>query len=96
MVVLDRSATLPWATERPDVEFFHRPPWMASAVCRGQVTDIWFPSKGQEQEPAKALCEVCPVRQPCLDYALASPDLKGIWGGAGERERVRMRKGSLR
>jgi WhiB family redox-sensing transcriptional regulator len=95
MVVLDRSATLPWAAERPDPdELFHRPPWMADAACRGQLTDLWFPSKGQEQEPAKTLCAVCPVRTDCLDYALASPELRGVWGGMGERERVRMRRAS--
>jgi WhiB family redox-sensing transcriptional regulator len=93
MVVLDRSATLPWATEHPDVdELFHRPPWMAGAACHGHPVDLFFPGKGEDQEPVKAVCQSCPVLVECLAYALANPELRGVWGGTGERERVRMRR----
>lgn len=96
MVILDRSATLPWATEHPDLEEFfgqHRPAWMAQGLCRGQLTDLWFPGLGGDLETPKAVCERCPVLVECLSYALANP-VCGIWGGTGERQRARMRRAS--
>ena len=29
----------------------------------------------------------CPVRDECLDYALADPSLQGVWGGRTDAER---------
>ena len=95
MAVLDRSAALPWATERTDVEEFfgqRRPAWMAQGRCHGQATDLWFPSQGGDLETPKAVCEQCRVRADCRAYALARPELRGIWGATSDRERMRMRK----
>ena len=39
-----------------------------------------------EAQQAKAVCARCPVRQPCLDFALATGQEFGIWGGYDERE----------
>jgi predicted unusual protein kinase regulating ubiquinone biosynthesis (AarF/ABC1/UbiB family) len=36
---------------------------------------------------------VCPVRQPCLDYAISNRITNGIWGGLTERERRTLRSG---
>jgi WhiB family redox-sensing transcriptional regulator len=36
---------------------------------------------------AKAICQVCPVRQPCADYAIDIREPFGIWGGLTEIER---------
>ena len=33
------------------------------------------------------MCARCPVRQPCLEYALSNRIVSGIWGGLTERER---------
>lgn len=41
---------------------------------------------------AKSVCEVCPVRQECLDWAVDTNQDFGIWGGATERERSKLRK----
>ena len=38
----------------------------------------------------------CPVRQPCLDYALGNAITHGIWGGLAERERRALRTSYLR
>ena len=95
MALLERSASLPWALEHPDLEEFFsqwRPAWMARGLCRGQVTDLWFPSQGGDLETPKAICELCPVLAECRAYALARPALMGIWGGTSDRERARMRK----
>ena len=39
---------------------------------------------------AKSVCAVCPVRQACLEHALAHREREGIWGGTTERERRRI------
>lgn len=36
---------------------------------------------------AKAICRVCPVREECLETALAIKEPYGIWGGLTEQER---------
>ena len=41
--------------------------------------------------PARQVCAACPVRQPCLDYAISNRIAYGIWGGLTERERRALR-----
>jgi WhiB family redox-sensing transcriptional regulator len=44
-------------------------------------------------EVARAVCEACPVRRPCLEYAITSSRvLEGIWAGTAEEERAQMRQ----
>jgi WhiB family redox-sensing transcriptional regulator len=64
--------------------------WRKAAACRGLDPDIFYPASDEEAEEAKAVCGVCPVRQACLEYALANRERDGVWGGATERERRRM------
>ena len=64
--------------------------WRQRAACRGVDPDIFFPASEEDAEPAKAICGQCPVRQACLEYALANREREGIWGGATERERRRI------
>lgn len=64
--------------------------WRQRAACRGVDPDVFYPSSDEEAEEAKAICGVCPVREPCLEYALAHRERDGVWGGATERERRRM------
>ena len=65
---------------------------MARTRCRGQATDLWFPSQGGDIETPKSLCGVCAVRTECLAYALEDPGLRGIWGATSDRERMRLRR----
>ena len=64
--------------------------WRAKGACRGLDPEIFYPPSDEEAGPAKAICGTCPVRQPCLEYALSRRERDGIWGGATERERRRM------
>ncbi len=64
--------------------------WRQRAACRGVDPDVFYPSSDEEAEEAKAICAVCPVREPCLEYALANRERDGVWGGATERERRRL------
>ncbi len=64
--------------------------WRNRAACRGIDPDIFFPVTDEEAEAAKAICNVCPVREACLEFALAAREREGVWGGATERERRRI------
>lgn len=66
-----------------------RPDWFAQAECRGTGPRKFFP-EGHESA-AHAICQRCPVRVACLDYALDDPTLVGIWGGTNETQRDHLR-----
>ena len=66
--------------------------WWDSAACRTADPDIFFPvsSSGpghDEADQAKAVCAGCRVRRQCLQFALATHQSHGIWGGTTEEER---------
>src|SRR5690554_5352037 len=64
-----------------------RPAWMDRARCLHADTEIFFPEKSGSTREAKALCDVCPVRDECLAWALEEDERFGVWGGMSERER---------
>lgn len=69
--------------------------WQDRAACRGPHTSLFFPpshferkdDKEARESQAKAICAACPVRKPCLAYALRIREPHGIWGGLNEVER---------
>ncbi len=67
-----------------------RPAWHADAACRGVDQAVFYPERGESLDEARALCAVCPVQGACLDQGLR--EKHGVWGGASERERRRMRR----
>jgi WhiB family redox-sensing transcriptional regulator len=69
--------------------------WRELAACRGIGLDLFFPERGESAEPARQVCAACPVRQPCLEYAISNRITHGIWGGLSERERRALRSGWL-
>ncbi|EPH02421.1 hypothetical protein HMPREF1531_01727 [Propionibacterium sp. oral taxon 192 str. F0372] len=66
--------------------------WQEQALCAQTDPEAFFPEKGGSTREAKKVCQSCPVRSDCLDYALANDERFGIWGGLSERERRRLRK----
>lgn len=64
--------------------------WRNRAACKGIDPEIFFPVSEDDAEPAKEICAVCPVRESCLEHALANREREGIWGGFTERERRRI------
>jgi WhiB family redox-sensing transcriptional regulator len=66
--------------------------WQSAAACRGLEPQIFHPLTDEDEDaaPAKGICNECPVRVPCLEYALGRREKDGIWGGATERERRRI------
>jgi WhiB family redox-sensing transcriptional regulator len=71
-----------------------RPTWQREAACRGRPSRWWFNERGGlELELARRLCAGCPVRSPCLAYALEVDDnLVGVWAGTTTADRDRMRE----
>lgn len=66
--------------------------WMAEAECRHHLDVDFFPTRGDQLDPAKAICASCSVAFECLEHALDFPEYHGVWGGTSERERERLRR----
>jgi WhiB family redox-sensing transcriptional regulator len=66
--------------------------WMANGLCRLEPPSTFFPSDGVGVIVAQQICAACPVRERCLEYALANRIEHGVWGGASERQRRRLLK----
>jgi WhiB family transcriptional regulator, redox-sensing transcriptional regulator len=64
--------------------------WMARGLCRDIAPAVFFPSDGVGVDVARSICAECPVKAPCLEYALANRIDHGVWGGCSERERRRI------
>jgi len=64
--------------------------WMARGNCRSEAPSVFFPSDGVGVDFARRICADCPVKSPCLEYALRNGIDHGVWGGASERERRRI------
>ncbi|MGX1316159.1 WhiB family redox-sensing transcriptional regulator [Streptomyces calvus] len=71
--------------------------WRNSAACRTEDPDLFFPigTSGpalMQTEQAKAVCRGCPVREPCLEWALETGQSIGVWGGTSETERRALKR----
>ena len=71
--------------------------WRLQAACRETNAKVFFPvgATGRAVKQiarAKAICAGCPVRLTCLEYALATHQDDGVWGGYDEAERRDLRR----
>ena len=64
--------------------------WMGRGKCRDMDPGLFFPSDGLGVQVAQRVCRDCPVKMPCLEYALDNKVDHGVWGGTSERERRRI------
>lgn len=78
----------------------HALPWADEALCAQSDPELWFPDRnsqwrknddGDREVLARGICRRCPVKLPCLRYALDDSTLEGIWGGTTTHEREQMR-----
>jgi WhiB family transcriptional regulator, redox-sensing transcriptional regulator len=86
-VALTWTRTFEWDTDD----------WRDHASCRYTEPDLFFPvgTTGialDQIEAAKAVCNACAVREACLEFALATNQESGVWGGTAEEERRKLRK----
>jgi WhiB family transcriptional regulator, redox-sensing transcriptional regulator len=69
--------------------------WQLEAGCRSSDANLFFaPIHAESKDDrvlrearAKSICLACKVRAACLDFALATRESHGIWGGLNELER---------
>src|SRR5512132_354874 len=63
---------------------------LRDAACGPDDLELFYPEPDDQaaEQAAKAICATCPVRQPCLDMALATGDQHAILGGTTPAERV--------
>jgi WhiB family redox-sensing transcriptional regulator len=66
--------------------------WRQQSACRDLDPNIFFPASDGDAGQAKAVCASCSVRQECLEYAVATRQDDGVWGGLNETERRRLRR----
>ena len=67
--------------------------WFQDANCKGK-SEIMFPESYSDRTAvalAKAICSSCLVRKECLNYAIESKEMLGIYGGKTPRERSRLK-----
>ena len=65
---------------------------MAQGNCADKLPSLFFPSDGVGVDTARRVCDGCPVKDQCLEYALDNRIDHGVWGGTSERERRRILK----
>lgn len=70
--------------------------WIESAACADKDPDLFFPSTGKSERPAKRICATCPVRVECLEAAMVEEAgiilsyRFGVRGGYGPRDRFKL------
>jgi WhiB family transcriptional regulator, redox-sensing transcriptional regulator len=70
------------------------PEVLRGAACGDQDLELFYPEPGdtETERAAKAVCAACPVREACLEMALATGDQHAILGGTTPDERGRLRR----
>jgi WhiB family redox-sensing transcriptional regulator len=59
-------------------------PWFEQAACQRFPIAWWFPESIDDIDDAHRaidICNTCPVRNECLQFALDNDDRHGIFGG---------------
>jgi len=78
-----------------------RTDWRARSACLEADPELFFPvgSSGpavHQVDEAKQVCNRCPVRSACLEWALDARQEHGVWGGLTEDERRSLRRRTMR
>lgn len=73
------------------VDTYRQPFRHPEARCVG-VPSIMYPTKGKSARRAVNICDGCPARNACLEYAIVHNEEVGVWGGTTERERRAIRR----
>jgi WhiB family redox-sensing transcriptional regulator len=75
---IDPSLAVPITEERP---------WAVFAACKDHDPDTFFPVTPEAEHEAIRICQGCPVRLDCLEFALEARVRFGVWGGMTEKQR---------
>jgi WhiB family redox-sensing transcriptional regulator len=74
--------------------------WQEDASCRELSNILFFGEDVGESElerqareaHAKAVCQRCPVIEPCLEFSMETNQKYGIWGGLTDKERASLKR----
>lgn len=77
------------------------PDWRARGACTAADPDLFFPVSAagpslRQEQRAKAVCAGCQVRPECLQYALSTGQVYGVWGGHSADELTKLRRNRQR
>lgn len=86
------KAPQPTANSLSEYVAYFTEPWRKEALCIDQPALLFFPESSQSNLQGKRICEMCPVRLECLEYAVSTYQEFGIWGGTVGKERGQIRK----
>jgi WhiB family redox-sensing transcriptional regulator len=69
--------------------------WWDLAACRQVDPEVFFPVSAIgpariQLARAQAVCASCGVRKKCLEFALTTHEVHGVWGGTSEDERRKL------
>lgn len=75
--------------------------WVHRARCKDEDPELFFPvgttgPAALQTAAAKAICMQCEVRAECLEWAMATDQDAGVWGGLSEEERRALRRARRR
>lgn len=75
--------------------------WRHRAICKWEDPELFFPIGNAEPAQrqiaeAKAVCNRCPVKPECAEWALESGQTAGVWGGLSEDERAALKRRNAR
>ena len=82
------------------IESDERLEWQESAACREHDNVLFFGADDGESEiekqtreaHARSVCHTCPVKEPCLEFAMETNQKYGIWGGLTDKERASLKR----
>ena len=82
------------------VDYADQLDWQERAACRDYDNEMFFgPDQGESEierqareARAKVVCQGCPVREPCLEFAMETNQKYGIWGGHTDKERASLKR----
>jgi WhiB family redox-sensing transcriptional regulator len=66
--------------------------WMSEALCATTDPEAFFPDEFGSAAWAKKICGQCNVVEACLEYAMRTGQMYGVWGGLSPKDRQRMRR----
>jgi len=74
--------------------------WQELGLCREYPVDLFFgPDHGESElekqareAHARSICHRCPVKEPCLEFAMDTNQKYGIWGGLTDKERASLKR----
>ena len=71
--------------------------WVHRARCKDEDPELFFPigttgPAAAQIASAKAICMQCEVRSECLEWAMATGQDAGVWGGMSEEQRASERR----